>query len=76
MQSFRISKRCSFLRSVLESSRSWLSDSRTAASSFEIEVKKNVMSKETIISSGWKAVFLSFNKKCSADLTVVGGGAE
>ncbi len=55
MQSFRISKRCSFLRPVFESSQSWLSDTRTAvlACSFGIEVHSGATSKKTIISSGW-----------------------
>ncbi len=49
---FRISKRCSFFRLVFESSRHWLSDSRTTApaSSFGVETKSYVTSKEVFFS--------------------------
>ncbi len=74
MQSFRISNRCSILAPVFESSRSWPSDSCTVVSArcFRMKVKSDVTSKKAIISLGWMVVFLSFAKKCSADLTVVG----
>ncbi len=35
-------------------------------------MNSEVTSKDTITLSGWMAVFLSFAKNCSADLTVVG----
>ncbi len=46
--------------------------SAVSASLFGMEVKRDATSNETMISSGWMVVFLSFVKKCSADVTVVG----
>ncbi len=39
---------------------------------FGIEVASDATSKETITSSSWMEVFLSFNKRCFADVTVIG----
>ncbi len=70
----KISNRSSILGSAFKSSRSWFSDSCTAVSAgcFGIKVKSDVTSKETIISFGWMKLLLSFAKKCSADLTILG----